>query len=84
MEENRLSLKNLSRNSNSNRKLEENFNVSISDLPVYTINSNRSPNVMKATISEESLSGCSLSESESCNCKFKSITIKLASPNFHS
>lgn len=78
LEENRLSLRNLSKNSNSNK----NFKESINKLPVYTINSNRSPNPMKATISEESLSECSLSESESCNCKFKSITIKLASPNF--
>lgn len=76
LEENRLSLKNLSRNSNKK------FNGSISELPVYTINSNRSPNPMRTTISEESLSECSLSESESCNCKFKSITIKLANPNF--
>jgi hypothetical protein len=33
---------------------------------------------MRATISEESLSECSLSESLSCDCKLKSITIQLA------
>jgi hypothetical protein len=33
---------------------------------------------MRATISEESLSECSLSESMSCDCKLKSITIQLA------
>lgn len=48
--------------------------------PIFTIESPvTNPNLIKTTISEESLSECSLSES--CDCKLKSITIRIASPN---
>jgi hypothetical protein len=57
--------------------------------PVFTVqtaiaNGNGTQNLnvdltgMRTTISEESLSECSLSESMSCDCKLKSITIQLA------
>lgn len=59
----------------------------IDNLSIYSINTKNiySDNDRKTTISEESitLSDCSLNESwqSSCDCEFKSITIKLARPH---
>lgn len=58
----------------------------VDDLSIYSINTTNiySENDRKTTISEESitLSDCSLNESwqSSCDCQFKSITIKLGRP----
>lgn len=48
--------------------------------PIFTIDGQTQSLSKAATISEESLSECSISES--CDCKLKSITIRLASPNY--
>ena len=51
---------------------------------IYTINGGNTikmGRLSRTTISEESLSECSLSTSESCDCKYKSITIKLPKPS---
>lgn len=55
------------------------FTIDTSSSLLSAATNNQLSSSIKTTISEESLSECSLSES--CDCKLKSITIRLASPN---